>query len=403
MVLFLIGRRLIDYRAGILAVLIFSVSSWVIYFGFWTIPNVLGMVFLLLVIYMMIRYYEKREKRWIPLILLAAVAIIFTHILVAAWLIAAIVWFFIVITIKERRFNPLTFVIFAVIVGGIIASWVESGYWDNFVRFAQSGLNPNNIGVTLTPVNESTVTTAYYVGTLFSPFGETLFNYLGMVLGFVLAICGILWVLSKKNISYLSIFVVGMFVLFIFCGTVPNLFGITLIEGRWLYAGQIIGAVLSAAFLASTWGLWGRLASVLIIAVLAFLMIMGLPTNMDNDTFSKHQIVRYALTDGELKAMDYIMSHYEGTVGADAYYNYVGKVLPQYSGRLRNIDQNYLENDFVDIDCDIVVVRDAIAYEPFSYGEGRIYELLYDPNVSLIEAGYKVIYFNDEVKAYLRP
>ena len=50
----------------------------------------------------------------------------------------------------------------------------------------------------------------------------------------------------------------------------------------------------------------------------------------------------------------------------------------------------------------MVLIRNAVAYEPFAIGDGHVYKLLYAPNETLVESGYELVYNTDGVSGYAR-
>lgn len=421
LLVFLIGKKMMNYRAGLLAALIISFSSWHIFFGYWTIPNTLAVTFLLLVLYLVIKYNDSGNKWLIPLAILVETTLILTHVLTSAWLLAILGILFVIMIVKYHRINIGITSLIIILCGCVILAWWASGFLKYLMVLVGWGFNPEVIGLTIIPGSSEPLTTygntmatmglatipatstiPSYIDTYAVTSWEIIFNALGMIIGFAIAICGSLWLLSRNNRTYLAILIISVFAFFLAGGVIPSLFGMSFIEHRWWYAGQIFGAILIASLIVAIRPLIGRIFGVVLIIVLSFLMIIGLPSNMDNDTFSKNQLVRYALTDGEINAMKYITVNYEGFVGVDAYYTCIVNLMPEYKEKIINISSNYLSGDFSDVGCDIILVRDAVAYEPFAYGGGHIYKLLYDPNIILLEDGYVRIYDAGGVKGYIK-
>jgi len=183
-------------------------------------------------------------------------------------------------------------------------------------------------------------------------------------------------------------------------GLVPSLFGFSLIEHRWWYIAQIFGALPLAALLASVHPVSGRVAVIVLCGALSFLMITGMPANMDNTTFSKNHLVRYAITHDEEQALRYTMTNYDGTVGMDAYYTLASHLMPKYRERMTNITAEILSGDYSDTACDLILIRDEVSSGVFAFGEGKIYKLLYDTNDRLIDEGYELLYCFDSVRGY---
>jgi len=223
-----------------------------------------------------------------------------------------------------------------------------------------------------------------------------------MVLGFTIAIAGCLWLLSKHYRSAPSLLIMLSFSFFLIVGIVPALLGVSVIEHRWWYAAQTFGAIPAAVAIIALHRAGKGVIVVVVVTTLSFLMMMGLPCNMDNRTFSKDQLVRYAMTQGELDAAEWALTEYDTSIGVDAYYTFAANLLPEHGHRLVGINKEILSGDCGSLEHDVILIRDAIAYEPFAIGEGRVYKLLYDPNTVLIESGYDLVYSADGVNGYAR-
>lgn len=405
LMLFLLGRRIAGTRVGLLAALILSFSSWHIFFGYWTIPNGLGLILLLLAVYLVIKYHDKASKWLAGTAALAVLLLLFTHTLAIVWLIALLcIWTVLVLTsgcrlTRGRVLLPLVGV--GVSVGTLWAIGPLSQLLELLFTY---GLNPIRTGLTQLPgLVGNGATGTFFLDTIAQPSWETVFNASGMVLGFVIAIAGCLWLLSKPHRSTSSWFVVVSFCFFLATGIVPALFGMSVIEHRWWYTAQAFGVIPVAVAVISLHKVGKGVVVAAGVAVLSFLMMIGLPCNMDNYTFSKNQLVRYALTQGELDAAEWALAECDSSIGVDAYYTFVANMLPKEQGdRLVGINKEILSKDYDSLEHDIILIRDAIAYEPFALGEGRVYKLLYDPNVELIASGYELVYSAGGVNGYVR-
>jgi len=118
---------------------------------------------------------------------------------------------------------------------------------------------------------------------------------------------------------------------------------------------------------------------------------------MDNRTFSPNQVVRYALTSGEIEAVGEVMEQYEGDVGVDGYYGLTRIIYPEYAERIISITERILDASFDECDVDIILIRDEIVNQPIGKGDGKIYRLNYDPIQLLLGQGWSIIYESDEV------
>jgi len=402
--LFLLGRRVAGTRVGLLAALIVSFSSWHIFFGYWTIPNGLGLTLLLLAVYLTIKHNDKESSKWpVCTFLATSTLLLFTYPLAIAWLAALLgIWMVAILVIgprlpRSRIALPLTGI--GITVGLLWKIGFLRQLYDLVFVYK---LDLDRIGSTLPPGLTPSQTSTFFLDTIAQPSWETVFNASGMVLGFTIAIAGCLWLLSKHYRSAPSLFIVLSLGFFLAVGIIPALLGMSVIEHRWWYAAQAFGAIPAAVALMALHRAWRGVIVVVGVIVLSFLMMIGLPCNMDNHTFSRNQLARYALTQGELDAAEWALDEYDDSIGVDTYYTYAADLLPEYDDRLVGINKAILSNDYSSLNCSAILIRDAIVCEPFALGEGRVYKLLYDPNVALIETGYKLVYSADGVNGYAR-
>jgi hypothetical protein len=87
---YLIGRELFNTKIGLIAALMCSVACWSIFFGIWVIPNGIGALLSLIVVYVFIRSYKANSQyiAWLSLVILIAALLI--HIVVSLWVIGTI-------------------------------------------------------------------------------------------------------------------------------------------------------------------------------------------------------------------------------------------------------------------------------------------------------------------------
>jgi hypothetical protein len=137
--------------------------------------------------------------------------------------------------------------------------------------------------------------------------------------------------------------------------------------------------------------------------LLAFLMIMGLPANMDNHTFSHNQLVRYAFTTSELQAMQTVSASYDGIIGVDGYYTTAGStpgLLSNPKSKLEDISPCLLAIDFKTCHCDMFLIRDEVVIHPIGTGGGTIFRLNYDPRQLLAEQRFSKVYDCGSVSSF---
>jgi len=406
--LFLIGRRVAGTRVGLLAALVVAFSSWHIFFGYWIIPNGIGLTLLLLAVYLAIRYNDG-QRRWEFCAFIGTLALLlFTYPLAVVWLMALMCVWLVLTLIRDRHLPRFRLVLPSVgIVATLGALWKIGFLRQLYDIVIVYGLDPTRIGTAplpgiAPPVPSAPPSGAFFLDTIAQPSWEFAFNSSGMVLGFAIAIAGCLWLLHKHYRSTTSLFIVLSLGFFLTVGIVPALFGMSVIEHRWWYAAQAFGAIPAAVAVIALYKVGRGVIAAIVVATLSFLMMVGLPCNMDNYTFSQNQLVRYALTQGELNAAEWATCEYDGDIGVDTYYTFAANVLPENGDRFVGINTEILSNDYESLNCSMILIRDAIAYEPFAIGDGHVYKLLYDPNETLVKSRYELVYSADGVNGYAR-
>ena len=406
--LFLIGRRVAGTRVGLLAALIVAFSSWHIFFGYWTIPNGLGLTLLLLAVYLAIKYNDNQGK-WSFCMFIATLALLsLTYPLAVVWLTALLCIWLVLTLVRDHHLPKRRLALPLIGVAAATSTLWKIGFLHQLYGIViVYGLNPVRIGTTALPgitppAASATLPGTFFLDTIAQPSWEFAFNSSGMVLGFATAIAGCLWLLHKHYRSTPSLLIALAFSLFLTIGIVPALLGVSVIEHRWWYAAQAFGAIPVATVMMTLHKVGKGVVVATGVAALSFLMIIGLPCNMDNYTFSRNQLARYALTQGELDAAEWALDEYDDNIGVDNYYTFATNLLPWKGHRLVGINREILSNDYSSLNYSVVLIRDTIANEPFALGEGRVYKLLYDPNVVLIEVGYRLVYSAGGVNGYAR-
>jgi len=231
-----------------------------------------------------------------------------------------------------------------------------------------------------------------------------------MLLFFALSFIGCFYMLSRRFGNPYAFLMVIAGILILAIGYFPMLAGRSVIEHRWWYMAQILLSIPLAVAFSLLSGLFKKrylkagLVMVLIF-LLTFLSIIGLPSNQTNRTFSKNQIVRYAFTTSELQALQSVAAIYEGNIGVDQYYGraaWAPELPIGLKDRLENISRCILAKDFSQCSCRIVLVRNEIVNHPIGTGAGTIYKLNYDPRHFLTEQGFSKVYDCGSVSGFIR-
>jgi len=232
-----------------------------------------------------------------------------------------------------------------------------------------------------------------------------------MFLFFAVSLIGCFYMLSRRFGNPYAFFMVIAGVLILSIGYFPMLAGRSVIEHRWWYMAQILLSIPLAVAISLLFGLFKKKylkagLVVVLIFVLTFLSIIGLPSNETNRTFSKNQIVRHGFTTSELETLHTVSANYGGTIGVDRWYllarNTPGLFINKSEDRLKSIQSYLLTKDFSQLSDQMLLIRDEIVAHPMGWGAGTIYKLNYDPRRFLTEQGFHKVYDSGSVGGFIR-
>jgi hypothetical protein len=132
---------------------------------------------------------------------------------------------------------------------------------------------------------------------------------------------------------------------------------------------------------------------------------------MDNSTFSKNQLVRYALTTDEVAMLDQVHQKYpDAVLGLDGQYLTAARQLLGYAAtdkdwgdsKLTLVTDNLLTGNFRSLNASVVLIRRDVVNNPIGEGGGVIYRLGYDPKLVIVEQGFRLVEDNGSVAVFVR-
>lgn len=441
LLVYLLGKMTVGRRVGLLSSLLVGVAGWHVFFGFWTIPNTLAMTLALGVLSLVLWWwrYGMRLRVLIPSVIVLVVALVFTHAIAAMWVMIALCLFCVVLALRRRSVGRVV-VLTVGVLAVVVVLWLPIGYVGHLGNLLVYEFNPQHLGFTVAPgmnenrvvekpvVEEEMTDVGVVTGELpqepsviepsvslydkpksiemisGASLGETLFNCSGMFLFFAVSLVGTFWMLRRGRRSY-SWFLAILGLLVLGLGFIPMILGASLLEHRWWLFAEVLLSIPLAIALMVICGRRGRLglyAMLVVVGLLSFLNLVGLPTNMDNDSFSKNQLVKYGFTEAELEVLGELSNRYE-MVGVDELYTLAchtpGLVENSY-GRVWNITPRLLDGTVADCDVDVLLIRKEVVDRPIGAGYGSIYRLTYDPRVVLADTGWRLVYDCGTVQAF---
>ncbi len=426
--IFLIGRLLFNAKIGMLAALLVGVANWHIFFGYWTIPNSLGATFIIIILYVLLKFHKERVTGVIAPCVLAMAALILTHPIAALWLAILLFTFWLGFVVYKKLFKERLATL-PVLAAALVFTMAVFGWWafgSGFLGTLQwmvtRGFDPGSTGFPQAPGGGIPLAAVAPPAAVPPPAGVTpppawetlsgaplefLFNSLGMFLFFAVSLIGCFYMLSRRFSNPYAFLMVMAGLVILGIGYFPMLIGRSVIEHRWWYMAQILLSVPLAVAFSLLFGLFKKRylkagLVIVLIFVLTFLSIMGLPSNQTNRTFSKNQIVRYAFTASELEALHTVSTNYEGTVAVDVLYTTAARTLRliELEGKLEGI--SFLTKDFSQCSSHAILVREEIVKHPIAWGAGVIHKLNYDPRQVLTGEGFSKVYDCGSVSGFIR-
>ncbi len=393
---YLIGKELVSRKVGLIASLLVANANWVIFFGEWVIPNGIGATLVLGVALLFIKAYKLR-KYWVALpSLVVLVVAFFIHPMVSAWVFGAIICFSIPLSIKMGKI--VTYVLPCMAVA-LTAWWISfanvgylsvgalSGMWQGLPDSVPAG-------------NVSAVSTVGGVENYLSDahWGELLLNSIGMFVYMGIALVGLLILLKYSRLhQWWVVFCVAIISL----SFVPQIFGYSLIEHRWMYLAEVLGAMPLAVVVANML-LKHYVVTLATVGAMVFFSTIGLPSNTTNRTLSSNQIVRYSLTNKEMQGLDVAMQYNPETIGSDPMYDLYINSDRRFEGNIEWLGDAIVQGKFGDCKSDVILLRDAVYKEPFGWGSGAVYRLRFNPVESAISQGYEDVWNNGEIHVLVR-
>lgn len=401
LLLFLFGRYLFNERVGLLSALLFVTANWSINAGIELIPNTLGNIIVIIIIYMLFKL--KAEKTYVINILsiIFLLILILTHtiaalsmaiILCISWVLSNIYKKLYIMYIKLPIYSN-TVVFFPVTM---LAWWTyATGHLITLAQLIKWGFSIDKHLVQFT----ATV-----------PFLEKLLNYLGMILFFALSFIGCFYMISRGHKNFHAFVIATNGLIFMSLGFFPYISGHTILEYRWWILAQILLSLpLAVSFFiiynSFRKNILGIISINFMITILSFLMMISPSANIDNHTFSPNIGERLAFTESEITAAAFFAHNSEGKISSDFLYAKCdsSSVFANYYNvsydRIESIDKSLRSKNFVRDGC-IKILRNEYFDGPVRLVDGICY-LQYDPNEILSALRYDKIYDSSSVTAYL--
>lgn len=397
--LYILGKSLFSSsKVGVMAALLATLANHQIYMSYWSIPNGFAGIYILTIIFLIFK--ARREGSKIPYLLsiAAMVPLILTHTIGALGMAIILLLgeglYYLYNMIRPEDRGPVFLRIACAFTIGMFTWWMyASQAFGTLVKLLEWGFNRD---VFAGEVNVS-------VNVALVPLSEQVFNNIGLFLFFALSFIGIFYILSRKS-HHAWIFAFIAFTPLII-GFSSLVSGHSIIEHRWWYLSQVLLAIpLAVSVLLVAAGTQKKGAGTLkktmmfmLVAGLAFVMILSPPANVDNNLFSPNSATRAAFTDSEIQSTTTIAGMTEARIGTDFYWSSVCNLLLDV--RTISIDSALQSGDYLGTGLHLILIREYIVHEPFTL-YGHPYRITYDPAPGLEQQGFDTVYDSCSVRLY---
>lgn len=396
---FLLGKLIINNKVGLLATLLLETSNQHTRFGYWTMPNTMGAIFILPIIFIFLKM--KRDKPLIGNIFLMFLMgpLILTHTISALCLSILLFVFWLSSLIYMKLFHE-EFDLSVTLTICVLYTTMMLAYWSFISGDFLTLFNLVKIGA-VNPLWIKNFNDFNYI-----PVMEQIFNQLGMFLFFSLSFIGVFYIMSKpfRNSDRVIIIIGGLVMLGLgFFSLISN---ITIIAHRWYYFSQILLAIPLSLSLFLINGIFKhrikkRFLISIFVFIIVFLQIMSPESNIDNRIFSENSGSRLALTDSELQAGNTISTIYNGRVGTDKYYNHLFRY--QLETKYEYIDNSLETGDFRILTDIMILIRKEAVNHPTPRRYKSHLSINYNPFLKLEKQNFSRIYDCGSVSGYLKP
>lgn len=398
---FLIARSMTSTRVGLLAMLMFGLSTYFIGFGIQPVANSLGLALFLVITYLLLRYRGRMGVSFVFIFLLLLAMLIVTHTVSAfimfSFLLAFLIGIYIYRLLYRERSASGADAITPVLVGffGVfmLSYWIymaylgDESFFDIVVgalfkeAFAEAGFGHYEL--------------PYLSGT-----GQVV-NILGFMLLLFFGVLGCLIWLSRKCPGRTQIGLIAALIVILGMPLGLAAFGIeAFVPDRWFAFSYAILAVVAALAIFTVSSQFryrwlGRMLLIGVVFVSVFFMISNKITNVDSPIYASELTRRLVYTDAELALGEKVVEVYDGTVVTDLDYGLA--IIHTYLQRVSDLDFRIYDEE--QLDSGIVLWREVMTERPVR--SPPAIAILGDSLKNSLEGSHHLVYSNSDSKAYL--
>ena len=397
---FLIGRSLASDRVGLLAMLLYSLSSYFVAFGIQPVATSFGLALFLITTYLLIKC-ATRFRIFISLTICLLLVLIVTHTMSAfvmfIFLIFLLIGTYIYRFIFRERVAMEANIVTAVMAG--LFGTVMLSYWTYVAHLGDSSF----FSIAVTELYSETATEAafghYELPVMREP-GQIV-NIVGFLILLFFGILGCLLWLSRehsgKTKTGLSATLIGLLCMPLGLAA----FGIeAIVPDRWFGFSCAVLAVVAAfamPAIASRFRYqWlGNMLLVFIVFIGVFFMTSNKIANVDSPVYTRELTRRLVYTNAELALGEKVIEIYDGTIVTDL--DYGMSVINNYLQRFGHLSYGIYEEE--QINSGIVLWRDVMVERPVRVPpDNKVLGANFEHG---LESSHHLVYTNSDSKAYL--
>ena len=400
LLVFWVGRKVIDTRGALLATLLVSLCDFHLAKGFEITATCLGVTFFSVILYLLIKGH--RGVSFQAILLLVFVVLILTHTYSAFVVFVLLVSLLIGLHIYKFAYgkyqlpaSTITITLVALFGTAILAYWMYAGYTEQrtFFEAVIRGLYialTKEAGFLARPESLSAL--------------HGWLNPILIILGFLIVLAfGILgslsWLSQKYQHETKVSLIVALIILFATTLAFP-LFGMrNIVPYRWFLFIYPILAIVAAQGMLIIIGRAGfkKLGSALIfciVLVFSFFMITNSFSNIDSPVYAPELNQRMVYTSSEMAVATEVTKVYDGWIVTDLQYG--SRVLGTYLKR-SNVSYNMLSEETRN--SGLVIWRDVMAERPIQVPYKDV--VLGEAYRQKLESSHNLIYNNNTSQAFL--
>lgn len=398
-IVYLLGRFIYTSQVGLLAALFLGVANHRILFGYLGIPNTTGIIFILIIIYLLFKIRRESPIIAIILSLILMGTLILTHTVASTFLVVLLFLFWLGFKAYNRLYRekgdvPVSFGLATLFTVATLSYWIYvSGHITRLAEMIRTGFGYEGYW-SRAPIELSPFFNA--------PLSEQIFSWLGFFLFCGFSLFGGLLMMSKKFGTRYSLAMALGGLALLALGVLPMVTGASVLEDRWWYASQVMLAIAVSIALLSICSLFrSNLVKISLLAtlsfILCFVMVMSPQANFDNPVFTKDVTARYGFTEAEFQAMQTLSTVQDAEIGTDTYYSWL-RWVPQFHATIQSVDEELQDEDFTNFPRMLIVIREEIVHQP----RHGFLKLDYDPRLALDEQGFSRVYDCGSVSAFYK-